>query len=48
MSFSILLELNEEIAYTMNKHINNYTAKDYWIRFLGNSGKKHYAREMRE
>ncbi|MEL3908765.1 MAG: hypothetical protein P1P64_07120, partial [Treponemataceae bacterium] len=20
----------------MNKHINNYTAKDYWIRFLAN------------
>ncbi|MEL3907753.1 MAG: Rpn family recombination-promoting nuclease/putative transposase [Treponemataceae bacterium] len=30
------LELNKEIAYTMNKHINNYTAKDYWIRFLAN------------
>ncbi|MEL3909210.1 MAG: hypothetical protein P1P64_09435 [Treponemataceae bacterium] len=28
--------INELIGYTLDKDIDNYTAQDFWIRFLGN------------
>ena len=30
----VYVELNKLISYTLNKEINDYTKKDYWIRFL--------------
>ena len=32
----IYVALNELIGYTMSKNIADYTAKDFWIRFLSN------------
>ncbi|MGP1602550.1 PD-(D/E)XK nuclease family transposase [Treponema sp.] len=32
----IYVALNELIGYTMSKDIADYTAKDFWIRFLSN------------
>lgn len=32
----IYVELNKLMEYTMKKNIAEYTAKDFWIRFLGN------------
>lgn len=32
----IYVELNKLVEYTMKKDIAEYTAKDFWIRFLGN------------
>ena len=32
----IYVELNRLVEYTMKKDIAEYTAKDFWIRFLGN------------
>ena len=32
----IYVELNKVVGYTMKKNIAEYTAKDFWIRFLGN------------
>ncbi|MEL3907532.1 MAG: PD-(D/E)XK nuclease family transposase [Treponemataceae bacterium] len=32
----LYIDLNELIGYTLDKDIDNYTAQDFWIRFLGN------------
>lgn len=32
----IYIELNELIVYTIKKSIEDYTLKDFWIRFLSN------------
>jgi len=37
----IYVALNELIGYTVSKDIADYTAKDFWIRFLSN-----YAEDM--
>ena len=31
-----MLELNELIVYTMKKRLEEYSLKDFWIRFLAN------------
>ncbi|MEL3907605.1 MAG: PD-(D/E)XK nuclease family transposase, partial [Treponemataceae bacterium] len=32
----LYIDLNKLIGYTLKKDIGNYTAQDFWIRFLGN------------
>ncbi|MEL3907866.1 MAG: PD-(D/E)XK nuclease family transposase, partial [Treponemataceae bacterium] len=32
----LYIDLNKLIGYTLDKDIDNYTAQDFWIRFLGN------------